>query len=109
MIFFSDPDLIHQATSLLGRFISNKEHSNIRYLALAAMGRLEGLDNETSNLLKKHQETVILSLKDPDISIRKRALDLIYKMCDKTNAKTIVTELLSYLSTADFSIREELV
>jgi len=33
-------------------------------------------------------------LKDPDISIRRRALDLLYGMCDVTNAKEIVEELL---------------
>ncbi|MCO5559346.1 hypothetical protein L7F22_012944 [Adiantum nelumboides] len=41
-------------------------------------------------------------------SIRRRALDLLYGMCDVTNAKDIVEELLQYLTTADFGIREEL-
>eukprot|EP01114_Cavostelium_apophysatum_P019630 TRINITY_DN6382_c0_g1_i1.p1 TRINITY_DN6382_c0_g1~~TRINITY_DN6382_c0_g1_i1.p1 ORF type:complete len:964 (-),score=261.68 TRINITY_DN6382_c0_g1_i1:12-2903(-) len=104
-----DRDLIRQATALLGRFISAKEHSNIRYLALEALGHLATLDSETAGLVRKYQETVILALRDPDISIRKRALDLLYGMCDKNNSKTIVSELLSYLATADFLIREELV
>ncbi|CAM5131294.1 unnamed protein product [Natator depressus] len=30
-------------------------------------------------------------------------------MCDRTNAKQIVSEMLSYLETADYSIREEIV
>ena len=42
--------------------------------------------------------------------MRQRAVDLLYAMCDHTNAVTIVTELLEYLkSKADYSIREELV
>jgi AP-2 complex subunit alpha len=41
-------------------------------------------------------------------SIRRRALDLLYGMCDVSNAKDIVEELLQYLSTAEFSMREEL-
>lgn len=44
-----------------------------------------------------------------DISVRQRAIDLLYAMCDHSNAKTIVEELLHYLETADFSIRETLV
>ena len=37
-------------------------------------------------------------------------MDLLYAMCDHSNAVTIVTELLEYLkSKADYSIREELV
>jgi AP-2 complex subunit alpha len=50
-----------------------------------------------------------VSLKDADISIRRRALDLLYGMCDKYTSKEIVGELLTYLLTADYAIREELV
>eukprot|EP01118_Nematostelium_gracile_P009612 TRINITY_DN3251_c0_g5_i1.p1 TRINITY_DN3251_c0_g5~~TRINITY_DN3251_c0_g5_i1.p1 ORF type:complete len:1030 (+),score=309.97 TRINITY_DN3251_c0_g5_i1:73-3090(+) len=104
-----DRDLIRQAANLLGRFISPKEHSNIRYLGLATLGQLAGLDSDTANLVKKHHDTVLLALRDPDISIRKRALDLLYTMCDRHNSNSIVTELLDYLHTADFLIRDELV
>lgn len=41
--------------------------------------------------------------------MRQRAIDLLYAMCDRSNAKTIVEELLQYLETADYSIRETLV
>lgn len=30
-------------------------------------------------------------------------------MCDRTNAEEIVGEMLAYLETADYSIREEMV
>jgi AP-2 complex subunit alpha len=60
-------------------------------------------------MIKKYQETVILSLRDADISIRRRALDLLYGMCDKNSSKAIVAELLTYLVAADYAIREELV
>ena len=49
------------------------------------------------------------ALRDKDISVRRRGLDLVYSMCDETNSKRIVAELLSYLSVSDFAIREELV
>ena len=53
---------------------------------------------------------VINSLKsERDISVRQRAVDLLYAMCDYQNVKTIVAEMLSYLELADYSIREELV
>lgn len=41
--------------------------------------------------------------------MRQRAVDLLYAMCDKTNAEEIVAEMLAYLETADYSIREEMV
>lgn len=36
-------------------------------------------------------------------------MDLLYAMCDKSNAEEIVQEMLNYLETADYSIREEMV
>lgn len=49
------------------------------------------------------------SLKDQDISIRRRALDLVYSMCDTSTVRETVAELLSYLETADMHLKEELV
>ena len=43
------------------------------------------------------------------MSVRQRAVDLLYAMCDKTNAEEIVGEMLDYLEKADYSIREEMV
>ena len=60
--------------------------------------------------VKKHQETVINALKtERDVSVRQRAVDLLYAMCDKSNSEDIVLEMLTYLETADYSIREEMV
>lgn len=59
--------------------------------------------------VKKHQETVITALKtERDVSVRQRAVDLLYAMCDKTNAEEIVHHMLQYLESADYSIREEM-
>lgn len=41
--------------------------------------------------------------------MRQRAADLLYAMCDRSNAKQIVSEMLRYLETADYAIREEIV
>lgn len=46
---------------------------------------------------------------EKDVSVRQQAVDLLYAMCDKTNAEEIVQEMLNYLETADYSIREEMV
>lgn len=43
------------------------------------------------------------------MSVRQRAVDLLYAMCDRSNAQQIVAEMLNYLETADYSIREEIV
>jgi AP-2 complex subunit alpha len=95
------------AMKLLGKFISVRE-PNIRYLGLLTMAKLAQLDG-TAESIKKHQATVLVSLKDADISVRRRALDLLFVMCDTDNAERIVDELVAHLVLADAAIREEMV
>ncbi|XP_072962423.1 AP-2 complex subunit alpha-2-like isoform X1 [Typha angustifolia] len=102
----AEKEMMSQCVALLGKFIAVRE-PNIRYLGLENMTRML-LVTDVQDIIKRHQAQIITSLKDPDISIRRRALDLLYGMCDVTNAKDIVDELLQYLSTAEFAMREEL-
>ena len=59
--------------------------------------------------MQRHRNTIVDCLKDADISIRRRALDLLFAMCDRSTAESIVKELLSYLAIADYAIRDEMV
>jgi len=125
----AESDLVKRATLLLGKFISHKE-SNLRYLGLGTMATLASgtvLNDKTSannnnnnnfffalaveslDGVKQHTDTVLQALRDRDISVRRQALDLLYSMCDASNSKRIVAELLNYLGIADYAIREELV
>lgn len=99
--------LMRQISSRLGRFIQSRE-TNVRYLGLEAMTHLAARA-ETLDPIKQHQDIIIGSLKDRDISVRRKGLDLLYSMCDASNAQPIVGELLKYLQNADFAIREEMV
>ncbi|KAF2539158.1 hypothetical protein F2Q68_00022204, partial [Brassica cretica] len=85
----AEKEMMSQCVALLGKFISVRE-PNIRYLGL-------------KRFLYMHLRWQFLAA-----GIRRRALDLLYGMCDVSNAKDIVEELLQYLSTAEFSMREEL-
>ncbi|CAM9336963.1 unnamed protein product [Chrysoparadoxa australica] len=102
----SEASLRAQAMTLLGRFIGVKE-PNIRYLGLETMARLVRLEGNAT--IKQHKDIVIMSLKDADISMRRRALDLLFVMSDTDNARDIVEELMLHLSTSDAAIREEMV
>ena len=99
--------LVGTAAVLLARFISSKE-TNVRYLGLDTMAHLAARA-ESLEPIKKHQATIIMSLRDKDISVRRRALDLLYSMCDSDNAEVIVGELIRYLKVADYALREEMV
>ncbi|XP_076957630.1 AP-2 complex subunit alpha-2-like [Bidens hawaiensis] len=102
----AEKEMMAQCVALLGKFIAVRE-PNIRYLGLENMTRML-MVTDVQEIIKRHQAQIITSLKDPDISIRRRALDLLYAMCDISNAKDIVEELLQYLGTAEFTMREEL-
>ncbi|KAF9056161.1 Adaptor protein complex AP-2 alpha subunit [Panaeolus papilionaceus] len=98
--------LVGNAAVLLARFIQSKE-TNVRYLGLDTLAHLAARA-DSLDPIKKHQHTIILSLRDKDISVRRRALDLLYSMCDVDNSELIVGELLRYLRVADYALREEM-
>ena len=103
----TEHNLMVQISSRLGKFIQSRE-TNVRYLGLEAMTHFAARA-ETLDPIKRHQNIIIGSLRDRDISVRRKGLDLLYSMCDPTNAQPIVNELLRYLQSADFAIREEMV
>ncbi|KAK2742853.1 hypothetical protein FQN55_007637 [Onygenales sp. PD_40] len=103
----TEHNLMMQISSRLGKFIQSRE-TNVRYLGLEAMTHFAARA-ETLDPIKKHQNIILGSLRDRDISVRRKGLDLLYSMCDTSNARPIVNELLRYLQSADYSIREEMV
>ena len=103
----TEHELMVQISSKLGKFIQSRE-TNVRYLGLVAMTHFAARA-ETLDPIKRHQNIILGSLRDRDISVRRKGLDLLYSMCDPSNAQPIVNELLKYLATADFAIREEMV
>ena len=99
------------AVNILGRFLLNRDN-NIRYVALNTLSRCiveqkqSGREvsmgdgesaNTASSALQRHRQTVVDCLKDPDISIRMRALELIYHLVNHENVENLTAELLNYL------------
>ena len=81
-LFFSEPNLLVRACNQLGQFLTHRE-TNLRYLALESMCLL-ATSEFSHDAVKKHQETVINALKtERDVSVRQRAVDLLYAMCDR--------------------------
>ena len=103
----TEHELMMQISTRLGKFISSRE-TNVRYLGLDAMTHFAAR-SDTLDPIKKHQNIILGSLRDRDISVRRKGLDLLYSMCDPSNSQPIVNELLRFLQTADFAIREEMV
>lgn len=98
----------NDVVKLLGIFISVRE-PNLKYLGLETMCKLSAINE---NLIEENDnlKTVLKSLRVNDISIKRRALDLLYLSCTPSTATKIVEELLAYAEDwADIQIKEELV
>lgn len=78
-------------TDVLVMFISSSR-ANFRYLGLESMCRLAVRHN-----LSDHLKKILTNLDHPDVSIRRRSLDLLYLICNRNNVSEIVSELLGYL------------
>ncbi|KAJ2162856.1 hypothetical protein GGF46_000238 [Coemansia sp. RSA 552] len=101
-----DQALLQDCAALLGRFITSRE-TNVRYLGLETMSHLAGYI-DSLDAIKRYQAVITQSLRDRDVSVRRRALDLLYSMCDVSSAKPIVSELLRHMPTAELALREEM-
>jgi len=93
-----------QAVDVLGRFLTNRDN-NIRYVALNSLARAV---QEDPDAVGRHRETIVGCLKDPDVSIRTRALELIYRLVGPTNVEELTAELLNYLVVAAPEQRTEI-
>lgn len=58
-----------------------------------------------SSALQRHRNTIIDCLRDADISIRRRALDLSFFLINAQNIRLLTRELLSYLEIAETEVK----
>ncbi|KAJ3106069.1 clathrin associated protein complex large subunit [Phlyctochytrium planicorne] len=101
----SDSSLRVLGINILGRFLQNRDN-NIRYVALTTLTRTsQSTISADSSALQRHRSTVLDCLRDPDISIRRRALDLSFFLINSQNIRILTRELLSFLEVAEGEIR----
>lgn len=89
------------AINILGRFLLNND-KNIRYVALNTLLKTVSFDN---NSVQRHRGTVLECLKDPDISIRRRAVELCFALVNTTNVRSMVKELIIFLEKCDIELK----
>lgn len=91
--------------NVLGRFLLNRD-ANIKYVALTTLKAVVSRDVKA---VQRHKATILECLKDPDPSIRKRALAVTHAIVNEENIKGMTKELLNFLLVADAEFKEDLV
>ncbi|XP_002732837.2 AP-1 complex subunit gamma-1 [Saccoglossus kowalevskii] len=97
MDIHSESGLRVLAINILGRFLLNND-KNIRYVALNTLLKTVSSD---INAVQRHRSTIVDCLKDPDISIRKRAVELCFALITANNVRGMVKELIFFLEKSD--------
>lgn len=54
-----------------------------------------------TNAVQRHRNIILDCLRDGDISIRRRALELSYALINEQNVRILIRELLAFLEVAD--------
>lgn len=93
----ADSGLRVLGVNILGKFLQNKDN-NIRYVALNTLIKVVAIE---PNAVQRHRNTILDCLRDPDISIRRRALDLSFTLINADNVVLLIRELLAFLEVAD--------
>ncbi|KAF2261698.1 AP-1 complex subunit gamma-1 [Lojkania enalia] len=93
----ADSGLRVLGVNILGKFLSNRDN-NIRYVALNTLIKVVAVE---PNAVQRHRNTILDCLRDPDISIRRRALDLSFTLINESNVRVLIRELLAFLEVAD--------
>ncbi|CBH10349.1 AP-1 adapter complex gamma subunit, putative [Trypanosoma brucei gambiense DAL972] len=101
----SDEALRSLGVSTIGRFLASNDN-NLRFVALQSLLDYAARDAEA---VRGHQDIILDCLKDADVSIRRRALELTVALIDETNVRLLVPDLLTYLTVCSDEMREEVV
>ncbi|KAG1667410.1 hypothetical protein FOA52_004827 [Chlamydomonas sp. UWO 241] len=102
-----DKRLAASSASALGRFLQSRD-PNIKYLTMQMLSGLVG-NADLAAAMRPHMGAVAATMRDPDITLRKQALNLTFNMCDPRNVGEVVGNMLADLPAADLSTKEDLV
>jgi AP-4 complex subunit epsilon-1 len=98
--------LLDQAAEAISQFIASP-NNNLKYMGLTLLAQIVQINPAYA---VQHQMHVIQCLEDPDESIQRKTLTLLYKMTNPRNVMIVADKLLEYLKkSADVYLRSELV
>lgn len=103
---FPDHGLLELAASNISRFISSENH-NLRYLGVTGLAQIVQVNPAYA---AEHQMVVVDCLEDPDETLKRKTLDLLFRMTNPQNVVVVVDKLTFHLRTSvDSHLRRDLV
>jgi AP-4 complex subunit epsilon-1 len=91
------------------QFSITSENHNLKYLGINALASIVQVDPKYA---AEHQLVVIDCMEDPDETLRRKTLDLLYRMTNPSNVVVVVDKLVARLAnknTVDEYLRSELM
>jgi len=90
--------LLQSAAEMVSNFLRSSSH-NLKYIGIDSLAAVVAINPKYA---QEQQMAVIDCLEDPDDSLKKKTLELLYKMTKPGNVEVIVERMLTYLgSTTD--------
>ena len=103
---YPNSTLLDSAADSISRFIKSDNH-NLKYLGVTG---LAAIVKDHPRYANQHQMAVIDCLEDPDETLKRKTLDLLYRMTNPVNVEFIIEKLTQFLrETNDTYLRTELV
>eukprot|EP00747_Dinoflagellata_sp_TGD_P096813 gnl/TRDRNA2_/TRDRNA2_166944_c1_seq1.p1 gnl/TRDRNA2_/TRDRNA2_166944_c1~~gnl/TRDRNA2_/TRDRNA2_166944_c1_seq1.p1 ORF type:complete len:911 (+),score=179.30 gnl/TRDRNA2_/TRDRNA2_166944_c1_seq1:310-2733(+) len=103
---YPEHSLLELAASNVSRFISSDNH-NLKYLGVTGLAQIVQVN---PSYAAEHQMVVVDCLEDPDDTLKRKTLDLLFRMTNPQNVVVVVDKLTFHLRTSvDTHLRRELV
>ena len=100
------PPLLEQAAMNISRLIGSDNH-NLKYLGITGLTMVVQVD---PSYAAQHQMIVVDCLEDPDETLKRNTLGLLFRMSNPQNIEVVVDKMIHHLRTSvDSDLRRELV
>mmetsp|Transcript_47898 Transcript_47898/g.89251 ORF Transcript_47898/g.89251 Transcript_47898/m.89251 type:complete len:978 (-) Transcript_47898:454-3387(-) len=103
---YPNPKLLESAADITARFLRSSGH-NLKYIGIDALGAVVRIN---SKYAVEHQMAVIDCLEDPDDTLKRKTMGLLYQMTKPGNVEVIVDKMVAFLkTTSDPHVKEDTV
>jgi len=102
---YPNATLLDAAADAISRFIQSRSH-NLKYLGVTGLAAIVETHPQYA---VAHQSAVMDCLEDPDETLQRKTLDLLYRMTNPINVEFISEKLLDFLrKTTDLFLKKQL-